>query len=93
VNPANQETRHVGLFDAKTHLSELISEAEQGKKIVITRRGQPVAQITAVTNEMNDRKEIVARMLRHAEEIQRRHPGELSREEATAWTREGRRYS
>ena len=33
----------VGLFEAKTHLSELVSEVEAGREIAITRRGKPVA--------------------------------------------------
>lgn len=33
----------VGAFEAKTHLSRLLREAEQGKRIMITQRGKPVA--------------------------------------------------
>ena len=39
----------INLADAKTHLSELIDRVEAGDSIVITRRGKPVAQLTAVT--------------------------------------------
>jgi prevent-host-death family protein len=35
----------VGLFDAKTHLSELIERVERGESITITRRGLPVARL------------------------------------------------
>ncbi len=35
----------VTLADAKAHLSALITEAEDGTVITITRHGQPVAQI------------------------------------------------
>jgi prevent-host-death family protein len=34
--------------EAKAHLSELLARAENGEKVVITRRGQPVAQLSAV---------------------------------------------
>lgn len=37
----------VNLADAKAHLSELISQAEAGEPVCITRRGKPVAQLTA----------------------------------------------
>lgn len=37
--------RQVSAFDAKTHLSRLLHEAEQGRTIVITRRGKPVARL------------------------------------------------
>jgi prevent-host-death family protein len=34
---------HVGSYEAKTHLPELLERVERGEKILITRRGQPVA--------------------------------------------------
>ncbi|HEU4458128.1 MAG TPA: type II toxin-antitoxin system prevent-host-death family antitoxin [Methylibium sp.] len=37
--------RSIGLFDAKTHLSELVAHAEQGGETVITRHNRPVARI------------------------------------------------
>jgi len=38
----------IDLADAKAHLSELIDRVEAGDSIVITRRGKPVARLTAV---------------------------------------------
>lgn len=38
----------VNLADAKAHLSELIDRVEAGDSINITRRGKPVARLTAV---------------------------------------------
>ena len=35
----------VSVFDAKTHISELVRQAERGRATVITRRGKPVARI------------------------------------------------
>lgn len=35
----------VGIFEAKNRLSELVSEAERGDSILLTRNGRPVAQI------------------------------------------------
>ena len=37
--------KHVGIFDAKTHLSSLVDEVEKGGEIVITRHGKPVARL------------------------------------------------
>ena len=37
----------VNLADAKAHLSELVAQAEAGEPVCITRRGKPVAQLTA----------------------------------------------
>ncbi|MGL4964551.1 MAG: type II toxin-antitoxin system Phd/YefM family antitoxin [Inquilinus sp.] len=38
----------VTLADAKAHLSELVDRVEAGDSIDITRRGKPVARLTAV---------------------------------------------
>lgn len=38
----------VNLADAKAHLSELVDRVEAGDTIDITRRGKPVARLTAV---------------------------------------------
>ena len=40
--------RTVNLADAKARLSELVERAAGGETVRITRRGKPVAQITAV---------------------------------------------
>jgi len=41
-------SRSVSLADAKARLSELVSRAEAGEEIVVTRHGQPVARIVPV---------------------------------------------
>src|SRR5260370_5940682 len=45
-----QEDRviRISLADAKAHLSELVERAAAGEAVCITRRGKPIAQITAV---------------------------------------------
>ena len=50
----------VNLADAKAHLSELIDRIEAGESIDITRRGKPVARLTAVARP---RKRIDAALL------------------------------
>lgn len=35
----------VGLFEAKTHLSEIVARAEAGEEVVIMRHNKPVAKI------------------------------------------------
>lgn len=37
----------IPLADAKAHLSELVAQAEAGAEVCITRRGKPVARLTA----------------------------------------------
>jgi prevent-host-death family protein len=39
----------VGLFDAKTHLSEYVMRAEAGEEVIITRHNKPVAKIVPIT--------------------------------------------
>jgi prevent-host-death family protein len=42
------EVIRVSLADAKAHLSELVMRAEAGEAVCITRRGKPIARITAI---------------------------------------------
>ncbi len=39
---------YLSLADAKARLSELVKAAEAGEEVVITRRGKPVARLSAV---------------------------------------------
>lgn len=36
---------NIGLFEAKTRLSELLSQVQNGSMFVITKRGKPVAKL------------------------------------------------
>ena len=42
--------KEIGLFQAKTHLSELVDEVERGQVIYLTRRGRRVAELRPVTS-------------------------------------------
>ena len=37
----------VGIYEAKSRLSELIEQAETGEEVTITRHGKPVAKLVA----------------------------------------------
>lgn len=39
---------NISVAEAKAHLSELLDRVESGEELVITRRGKPVARISAV---------------------------------------------
>jgi len=55
----------VGAFEAKTQLSKLLELAQRGERIIITRRGVPVAQLTAVGREMmGDTLEVIEELKR-----------------------------
>jgi prevent-host-death family protein len=41
----------VGLFEAKTHLAELVDRVQEEGKIILTRRGKPVAELRPVENK------------------------------------------
>ena len=40
--------RHVNLAEAKAHLSALVERAAAGEAVCITRRGKPMAQLSAI---------------------------------------------
>ena len=40
--------RQVGIHEAKTHLSRLLRDVEEGAEIILTRDGRPVARITSL---------------------------------------------
>jgi prevent-host-death family protein len=86
--------KHVGIFDAKTHLSSLVDEVEKGREIVITRHGKPVAKLVRaekpdvrLTPEQVEKRRQALKELR---EIGQRLKLNLTREEIKARIEEGR---
>lgn len=41
----------IGLYEARTHLSQLLDEVARGKKVLITRRGKPAALLSPPPTE------------------------------------------
>ena len=59
----------VGLFEAKTHLSELIARAKRGEEVIITRHQRPVAKLVPISQPAADsaaRRAAVNALLRSA---------------------------
>jgi len=87
-------TQSIGLFEAKTHLSELVARAEQGEEVVITRHNRPVAKIVPFDEvapaDIERRMRAVARLQALGAEIAERG-GPVTREEILEWVHEGRR--
>jgi prevent-host-death family protein len=55
--------KSVGSFEAKTHLPELLERVAKGEKILITRRGQPVAMLVPPPQAPSrDVQEVIADM-------------------------------
>ncbi|MBI1871006.1 MAG: type II toxin-antitoxin system prevent-host-death family antitoxin [Chlamydiae bacterium] len=77
----------VSAFEAKTHLSELLRETEQGKSFVIRRRGKAVARLIPLAKETRRRnfREVLAGFRKLRKSI----PGTFKLKEMIE---EGRRY-
>ena len=84
----------VGLFEAKTHLSELIARAERGEEVIITRHNKPVAKLVPIGEVSPD---LVARRRQALAELQAigremiARGGPITVEEILQWRDEGRR--
>lgn len=80
----------IGAFQAKTHLAQLLTRVEKGDRVVITRRGKPVAMLVppeapAETNV----SQVVRDMLKHRDQ----HGPKLGRGlSVRQLVEEGRRY-
>ena len=80
--------RHVGSYQAKTHLPALLKEVEKGETIVITRRGVPIAHLVpAAASKGEAVREVIARM-REA----RARRAKVSLEEILSARHEGHKY-
>ena len=85
--------KSVGIFDAKTHLSELVAEAERGETIVITRKGEPVAELGPLRASADERartRRIYETVTRIAQEAYERNGGGIPYEQIKEWINEGR---
>jgi antitoxin (DNA-binding transcriptional repressor) of toxin-antitoxin stability system len=79
----------VGSYQAKTHLPELLERVERGEKILITRRGHPVALLTQPPPEVTrDVGDVVEEMLAYRDR-QKRTTGKLT---IRQMIEEGRRF-
>jgi len=52
--------RHVGSYEAKTHLPALLDSVARGEVVVITRRGRPAARLVPVPANPADAPAAVA---------------------------------
>jgi prevent-host-death family protein len=86
-------TDTVGLFEAKTHLSELVARAEAGEEVIITRHNKPVARIVPMQQsasfDAERRRKAVAALQQIGRDIAARGKP-LTSGEIAEWVREGR---
>ncbi len=62
----------VGTFEAKTHLTRLLDRVSRGERIVITRRGTPVAMLVPPQdNDVPDSVAIAREMLAYRDRVKR----------------------
>lgn len=54
----------IGVFAAKTHLSDLVKRASAGESFVITQRGVPMAQLTPIGSVDEPARKVAAAKLR-----------------------------
>ena len=52
--------REFGVYEAKTHLPQLLDEVEAGETIVITRHGTPVARLAPIAAPKRNVAEVIA---------------------------------
>lgn len=45
----------ISSFNAKTHLSKLLNQVEQGEEFIITRRNHPVARLIPLQNQLYEK--------------------------------------
>ena len=84
----------IGLFEAKTHLSELSARAERGEEVIITRHNKPVAKLVPINEVPADLIARRRRALAELQDIGRRmvaRGGPITIEEILQWRDEGRR--
>ena len=77
----------INLADAKAHLSELVDRVEAGDSIDITRRGKPVARLTAAAPPRKAIDAALLRQLTEAMSVQTQSGADLVRS-----MRDGDRY-
>ena len=83
--------KHVGIFEAKTHLSSLLDEVEKGGEVTITRHGKPVAKL--VQAQVGPSPEEIANRRQAVEELRamaRKRGITVSHAEIKSWIEDGR---
>ena len=75
-------TQEIGLFEAKTHFSQIVEKAENGEDFIITRRGRPVAKIIPFKKEPKMTRTEAVEKLIEMRKLYRGEPGSFNLREA-----------
>ena len=74
--------QQVGAFEAKTHFSRILEQAEQGEDFIITKRGKPVAKIIPFKQEPEMSFKEAVEQLTEMRKLYRGKPGSFNIREA-----------
>jgi prevent-host-death family protein len=80
--------REIGVFEAKTHLSEILDAVEAGESVTITKRGKPIAVLSPASNKIEQRRVAAAELADIKNSIQKM----FTTEELIAMRDEGRKH-
>jgi prevent-host-death family protein len=80
----------ISAFEAKTHLSELLREAEQGRSFVISRRGKVVARL--VPPDRDERRQDWRQVIRSFRDLRERIAKKTGQINVRGLIEEGRRF-
>lgn len=78
----------IGLFQAKTRLSELVRQVKAGESFIITQRGEPSAELGPIRHKDRPGSRRIAEAVRRLREMPKIQG--VSHEELRSWIEEGR---
>jgi prevent-host-death family protein len=78
----------IGLFEAKTRLSELVRKVRAGESFTITQRGEPSAELVPVRGKKGRDSKRIAEAVRRLREMPKIQG--VTHEELRSWIEEGR---
>jgi prevent-host-death family protein len=78
----------IGLFAAKTRLSELVRQVKAGKSFVITQRGEPAAELKPVQHQRRHGPPRIAEAIRRLRATPKIKA--ISHKKLRSWIEEGR---
>lgn len=81
-------TNTIGVFETKTHLSELLDKVESGRTFTITKRGRAVAELKPIQSDLARKLAALAA----ARKIRESMTSTVSREEIKSYINAGRKY-
>ena len=78
----------IGIYDARSRLSELVDRVEAGEVVVLTRRGQPVVRLVRIGED--DRAKARAGAVRRIRALRKRMKLRITRAEVRRAVARGR---